>query len=755
MTFASVFRRTLLLALPALLFGPSASGQPADEQRLVVMNLAAHPDDEDGSTLAYYRHVKDARAYSVIYTRGEGGQNEIGPELYEALGAIRTEETEAAARILGTQVFFLNFYDFGYSKFAAEAFDRWGGRDEVTSSLVYLIRKLKPHVLFTNHDTLTVGPRKQHGQHQAVGISAYDAFALAADASYYPEQLDEPGVDLWQPQRLFLRHRFRQPDTHDVRVPVGTAAPLSDQTAGEIALEALSQHASQGMDFFVQRGRAQARTHNVFTLLRTATDAPLDTLDLGGNLDLAPTPPPGLTYLLDSGRLRRLPDAAVVADQAIVVPGQTFTLQLDPTALPALRVVWHFEAPAGSAVTIDPEDPFSATLTLSDTARPTLPKPIQQYTRPTNGYPIRYVLRDPETDQPLAGGYVPVEIAPPVVLTPPEGVIRLTPQARTVAVEGQVYAPDVEGMQLAVQVLDTDAQVLLERNTPPISWDEEGRFKVSFNLAVPPDTPPGDYILRFRAQPYGAAGAHEESILEQPARVLEAAVAPGLHVGVVESYDNTLSRALDELGVAFTKLDSTALASGDLADLHTIVVDIRAYLVREDLRRYNDRLLDWVAGGGHLIVNYQKVFEWNTQYTDPFAEDRKNPGTFAPYPVELSRDRVTYEDAPVTLLVPNHPLFQAPNAITVADWDGWVQERGLYFPRTYDAQYTPLLAMHDPGEAPLEGSTLLAAYGKGTYLYTALSWYRQLKTYHPGAYRLFANQISLPLVDGRDLSTTH
>ena len=123
-----------------LLLAVTAATTYAQEARpLVVMNLAAHPDDEDGRTLTYYRHAKDAATYSVIFTRGEGGQNEIGPELYEALGAIRTEETERAARRLGTQVYFLNFEDFGYSKHAAEAFERWGGRDAVTARLVYLI----------------------------------------------------------------------------------------------------------------------------------------------------------------------------------------------------------------------------------------------------------------------------------------------------------------------------------------------------------------------------------------------------------------------------------------------------------------------------------------------------------------------------------------------------------------------------------------------------------------------------------------
>ena len=172
----------LILGFFLVLFGAAACTQatsqpvpePAPEPRpLVVMNLGAHPDDEDGTTMNYYRHAQDAVVYSVVFTRGEGGQNEIGPELYHALGAIRSQETESAARALGTQVYFLNFYDFGYSKSAHEAFEKWGGRDFVTARLVYLIRKLKPDVLVTNHDPVTVGPRRQHGHHQAVGNATF------------------------------------------------------------------------------------------------------------------------------------------------------------------------------------------------------------------------------------------------------------------------------------------------------------------------------------------------------------------------------------------------------------------------------------------------------------------------------------------------------------------------------------------------------------------------------------------------------
>ncbi|MCH8960293.1 MAG: hypothetical protein IH820_02995, partial [Bacteroidetes bacterium] len=181
----------------------------------------------------------------------------------------------------------------------------------------------------------------------------------------------------------------------------------------------------------------------------------------------------------------------------------------------------------------------------------------------------------------------------------------------------------------------------------------------------------------------------------------------------------------------------------------------RSYLIRQDLRLHNDKLLAWVQDGGHLIVNYQKTFEWNEQYPDPFDDSRTNPGTFAPYPLVLGHGRVTREDAAVAVQQPGHLLMHQPNTIMPEAWEGWVQERGLYFPRSWDDAYEELFCMNDPGEQPLCGSTLLARYGEGTYFYTALVWYRQLKVYHPGAYALFANMISLPLVDGRTSASSN
>ncbi|HEX7071857.1 MAG TPA: PIG-L family deacetylase [Rhodothermales bacterium] len=717
-------------SLPPSLAPSRASEAPAadDAGTLVVMNLAAHPDDEDGRTLAYYRWARDARAYSVIYTRGEGGQNEIGPELYDELGAIRTRETERAARILGTQVFFLNFEDFGFSRTADEAFERWGGRDSVTARITYLIRKLKPDVLFTNHDTLSVGPGRQHGHHQAVGISAYDAFALAADPTYHPEQLEEEGVDLWQPKRLFLRH-WNQPGGYAVAVPVGDM-DASGRSYADMAGDALREHASQGMDRFGGRFDAPA---TYFTLLRQSEDAPpIGDTDLAAGIVPTANRPASLRYLIDSRRIDMLPEGAISLSDSVGVPGGTVRVQFDVAKLPTLPVRIRFSGAIDTALTLTPNAPSAANLRLEPDAIPNRPHARYQYERFLSSPPVAYEVLALPGGVRTHGGYLPLDVAPALVVDAPVDVIRLDDASADVPIDLTVWDAGLGDLTLRVAVVDPERRDVLGEQYDTYSFDARTSLRDTVHVRVPAALPEGEYGVMVTA-----SASEQSQTLHHAlrARSVDVRAPRGLRVGVVESYDNALSTALADLGVELVLLDSMALAEGDLDDLHTIVIDMRAYLVRPDLRAYNDRLLAWVERGGHLVVNYHKTFDWNASY--------------APYPIELSRARVTREDAPVRVLQPDHVLFHEPNELREGDWDGWVQERGLYFPANYDSRYTELFALNDPDEPEQRGSTLLAQYGEGTYLYTALVWYRQLKEYHPGAFRLFANMISLPATDGR------
>jgi hypothetical protein len=209
------------------------------------------------------------------------------------------------------------------------------------------------------------------------------------------------------------------------------------------------------------------------------------------------------------------------------------------------------------------------------------------------------------------------------------------------------------------------------------------------------------------------------------------AVPAGLRVGYVEGAGDDAPQALRQLGVDVTLLDAAALASGDLDRFDAILTGIRAYEVRPDLVAHNRRLLEYAQRGGTVVVQYNKY-----EYTEP---------GLAPWPVQMARphDRVTDETAEVRLLDPSHPALSWPNRITEADFEGWSQERGLYFLSEWGDRFTPLLEMADPGEAPTRGSLLVAGHGEGTYVYTGLAFFRQLPEGVPGAYRLLVNLLSL------------
>ncbi|MGH9664607.1 MAG: LmbE family protein, partial [Bryobacteraceae bacterium] len=168
-----------------------------------------------------------------------------------------------------------------------------------------------------------------------------------------------------------------------------------------------------------------------------------------------------------------------------------------------------------------------------------------------------------------------------------------------------------------------------------------------------------------------------------------------------------------------------------------IVTGVRAYNVRPDLLANQQRLLDYVQNGGTLVVQYNVLEGGGRGRAASHSLDR-----IGPYPMKITHDRVTMEDAPVALPHPDSPLLREPNRIEISDFSGWVQERGLYFASEWDPHYQTLFACHDPGEKPLAGGTLIARYGKGVYVFTAYSWFRQLPAGVPGAYRIFANLLS-------------
>lgn len=727
------------------------------------MCVAAHPDDEDGATLALHRMHYGVETHAVIATRGEGGQNEIGPELYEALAVIRTAEMREAARIEGAQLHFLDLPEFGFSKSPEEAFAVWG-KEETLRRLVRMIRTVRPHVIITHH-----GRDKDHGHHQAVGQALLEAFDLAGDATVFPEQLAE-GLTPWQPLRLYIRNWTGGADS--VNLDISALDPVRGVTYAEVAADALRAHHSQGMEFFIER---------------LLNDYPISHYDLVKEAPIAPGAPKldeaagplfaGLPLEADATR-RSL---ATASDPARCVQGAVAMLKArgegeealarwrDANRAAAVACAFRLEASPVDAL-VTPEQPVAVRLRFSDFEA-------------SEAQRLRVALcahgADPAddgwTELPLEGKRSvdsTLTVALPegtgVTLPKPEHVFSPdydVPQFDAVALvdtaEGSVElrAPVRVDIAPLTQLAYAEPRHLLRTQTPgPVSMrlSLTNEFAEARMETVTVDVPagwtaaPAEAVVQFAGEgeqrwltitvtpgdnlktgvypvTVTAASHHEPAIAE--VQVADVATRPGARVGVIQSYDDTLINTLAQLDIEHAAIGPADFTPAVLDTFTAIVVDMRAYAKRPDLVASNAALLAYAERGGTLLVMYQKTFEWSPDY--------------APYPLHVSRNRVTVEDAPVTLLVPDDPLFHTPNAIGDADWAGWIQERGLYFADTFDDHYVPLLACNDPGETIPPGGLLRATVGKGTYVYTGLALYRQLRALHPGALRLFANLVAL------------
>lgn len=282
----------------------------------------------------------------------------------------------------------------------------------------------------------------------------------------------------------------------------------------------------------------------------------------------------------------------------------------------------------------------------------------------------------------------------------------------------------------------------VEADPRPLNFTKQGEKTARTFKVTPPAGANGMFDLQAVAEEGSKTYANGYTAISYPhiethflyreaktkVEVFDAKVAANLKVGYVMGSGDDGLQALQQLGVNVHLINAAELASADLSVYDTIVLGIRVYEVNEDVIANNKRLLEYVSNGGTLIVQYNK---------QEFAS-----GNFAPYPVKMRGERVTDENAPVTMLVPDHPLFNFPNKIGPDDWKNWVQERGLYFLSEWDSHYTPLLAAPDDTGKLLNGGELVAQYGKGNYIFTGYAWFRQFPVGTPGAYRMFANMVS-------------
>ncbi len=727
---------------------------------LRLMCVAAHPDDEDGATLAMYRKKYGYKTFAVLATRGEGGQNEIGPELYQDLAVLRTDEMSRASAITGADLHFLDLPEFGFSKTKEETFAIWG-YDTALERMVRMIRETRPDVIITHHDT-----RSGHGHHQAIGQIVQDAFDKAADPNVFPEHMKE-GLKPWQPARLYLRNFS---SSTGVRIGFNELDPFRGYTYAQIAAQALGEHKTQGMGFFIDRFLT-TRSTATYGLVKEhdgGTQGGGDVAAPGGGLfeglrdrvsaDARTTSTAGLATLdtaKSAALLKANPDAdatvraneltAAMAELYInakvndkeVTPGQEITIAvetIDFGVKEASNVTFSVRTQPWFAAEVPApkSEPFSSEGFCSTEFKLTVPA-NQPRTIPHAEFVYDRHFLKPQiivtAKMDVAGAPVTIEAPVYVEVAPAVGIEFLKSPYLLLPGKGGdaeftlVATNSAPGAHTATIELTAPKGLTLEQSSVSVSFAREGDQKViPIRAKVANDLKPGDYELSGKVTETG----HTRTAL---ARLVDVQVPKDKFVGIVNSYDDTLQITLDRLGVKYDTIEIDEFTAESLDRFSTIIVDIRAYLDRPDLVANNQTLLDYCKRGGTVIVNYHKTFEWEPAY--------------APFPITIGRERVTVENAPINVLVPDHPLFNVPNKIVGTDWDNWIQERGLYFPNKWDDAYTPLIGVADPGESPPPGSCLVAPYGDGTYMYTALVWYRQLRALNPGAIRIFANMLAL------------
>lgn len=699
---------------------------------LRLMCVAAHPDDEDPATLAKYRQKYGYHTIAVIATRGEGGQNEIGPELYNELGVIRTREMMRAAAITGAELHFLNLPEFGFSKSPDETFAIWG-REETVRRLVRVIRKTRPDVIISNH-----GLQTDHGHHQAVGIALQEAIDAAGDAGQFAELAGE-GLEPWQPQRLYLRSW--EPTADSATIDFNELDSARGKTYAEIAASALDEHDSQGMQNFIDRYRSGTiQAHYVLTREKPHSDAVGEPVDASRGILFA-----GLQdrNSLDSQRARRN-RVAILQDELQlevepgdmrVIPGQTLSIAASLTdfGTPETQSVrfrieprpWSAITPPDDAVArMDGEKTVSATLSVAIPAETAITAPLADHLFDARFMEPQFdVVAEATAGTDILELRIPVtlEVARPVDIAFAGGPYLVRRGVDMHCTFNVLLTNNTAGPHSGAVVFSMSSGFIIDRQRAEFSFDSEGDQKIiPVTAVVGENLEPRDYILNGMVE--GETEPHFGL-----ARIVDVQVPDGLNVGVIQSYDDTFMNTVERLGIPHKALTIEDFSPARLDTFTTIIVDIRAYLVRPDLVANNQALLDYANRGGRVLVMYQKTQEWKPEY--------------APYPIRVSRNRVTVEDAPITVLAPEHPLFTTPNAIGEEDWSGWIQERGLYFPDQWAEQYTPLVACSDPGEDIPPGSLLYANVGDGDYLYCALGLYRQIRELHPGALRLFANML--------------
>ncbi len=783
-----------------------------------VLYIAAHPDDENTRLISYLANDKKYETAYLSLTRGDGGQNVIGPELREGLGLIRTQELLAARRIDGGNQFFTRANDFGYSKNPTETFEIWD-REKVLSDVVWVIRSFQPDIIVTRFNET---PGTTHGHHTGSAILAREAFHLAADPDKFPNQLQY--LQAWQTQKLYWNTSswfFRDNDDFKkeqlATVDVGKYNSIIGKSYPEIAAKSRSQHKSQAFGStglrgaeieYLEQWEGKPEKSALFAGMpdswKDYKNGPIIENKIKVIIEsYSFTEPeksiPDLIALkrlvedIEKGAVKE--DKLVQIDELIIqcsgfyhllhygenyaTPGDSLTLNLElvnrssvPIQLKKIRFN-QLESERDYAQIL--ENNLVTQLKLPITVPNDFPisNPYWLNEEPENGMYLvenQLLIGKPESDASISAN-IQIQIAGELLEVKSPLVFKINDRIKGEVLQPFYVVPSVsinfsndviiftdknQTREIGVQVkaLKEGVTGILSLNIPsgwkmdisekdlnfgPLAKDQTAEFKIQlksgkdlgqFKIGAEVQTENGK---RWNKKVNEIEYDHiPNQVIVSTANVpliLADIQIAGKNIGYIDGAGDATVEALKTMGYNVTIINIADISIQELNDYDAIIAGIRAYNTNISLQNNFTKLFNYMEQGGTYVVQY------NTTYSLP---DK----SFWPFPLQLSRDRITSETAEMKFLKPKHEILNYPNKITQKDFDHWEQERGLYFPGSWDKNYVAILDGNDPNEDATQGALLVAEYGKGKFVYTGLSFFRELPAGVPGSYRLIANLLA-------------
>jgi len=720
-----------------------------------VLYMAAHPDDENTRLLAYMARTRQYRTGYMAMTRGDGGQNLIGNQQGFELGLIRTQELLAARRVDGAEQFFSRAFDFGFSKRTDEALSFWD-KEKILSDAVWVIRNFRPDIIVTRFPE---DSRAGHGHHSGSAVIAREAFIAAADPSRFPEQL-KYGVTPWKAKRIMWNtSNFYGNNTtaeNQMKLDVGEYLPLLGKSIGEISSESRSQHRSQGFGSAAARGVAfEYFSH---TLGDKADKDPMDGIDCSWNrLEGGNAIGSLVDKLISSYNVNR-PSASVSQlleiRKALGGIKDDYWRKLKTAEVEKLiRMVMgiHLEA-INNTQFVKQGDSLKVNLTINN--RSTIAAAVSSLSLEGMERSPSATLSNNENWSQLITLPIAKDraVSQPYWLANPmnKGSFNVSDQQLIGMAENKPTLQVKVNLKISGEDLEVLVPVMFRDVDPAIGEFLHPVYVIPSQVTTTPLKPllintnaklttgststtgsdiPFMHVISYEHIPTLVYFSKNDQMV-----VKVDLKTTGKRIGYIVGAGDKVPAAIEMMGYELIELSKNDITADRLKLLDAVVVGVRAYNVNDWMDEKYDVLMEYVRNGGNMVVQYN-----TNSFAGPLSKLK-----IGPKPFTVSRGRITEEDCEIKFIDEKDPVLNYPNKITLEDFKGWVQERGIYFADGFSADYRALFSMHDQNEADQTGSLIVRNEGKGRFIYTGLVFYRELPAGVPGAFRLFANLISNP-----------